>query len=70
MQITKKFILKTIISSLLVLSTTSVAETQYAGTTPFVSGQSLKKAFSGITTKNLLRKKNNRTNNHYQVLLP
>ena len=45
MQITKKFILKTIISSLLVLSTTSVAETQYAGTTPFVSGQSLKKGF-------------------------
>jgi conjugal transfer pilus assembly protein TraF len=55
---------------LLVLSTTSVAETQYAGTTPFVSGQSLKKGFFWYNDKEPVeKKKNNRTNNHYQVRL-
>lgn len=45
MQIIKNFFLKTAISSLLVLSTMSMAETQYVGNTPFVSGQALKKGF-------------------------
>lgn len=61
MQIIKNFFLKTAISSLLVLSTMSMAETQYVGNTPFVSGQALKKVSSGITIKSRLRmKKNNR----------
>ncbi|HBT6056996.1 TPA: thioredoxin family protein, partial [Klebsiella pneumoniae] len=43
MQNTKTFILKAAISSLLVLSTMSLADTQKVENTPFVSGQSLKK---------------------------
>ncbi|HBZ2928027.1 TPA: thioredoxin family protein, partial [Klebsiella pneumoniae] len=45
MQNTKTFILKAAISSLLVLSTMSLADTQKVENTPFVSGQSLKKGF-------------------------
>lgn len=51
MQNTKTFILKAAISSLLVLSTMSLADTQKVENTPFVSGQSLKKVSSGITIK-------------------
>lgn len=45
MQNTKTFILKAATSSLLVLSTMSLADTQKVENTPFVSGQSLKKGF-------------------------
>lgn len=45
MQITKTFIIKSIISSLLLISSTALAETPNVGHTPFVSGQALKKGF-------------------------
>lgn len=45
MQITKNYVLNSLIASLLVFSTAVLAETQNVGNTPFVSGQSLKKGF-------------------------
>ncbi len=51
MQNTKTFILKAAISSLLVLSTISLADTQNVGNTPFVWDKPSKKVSSGITIK-------------------